>query len=332
MRSFFHVTLARIRAFFHPGELDRDFNQELESHLAMAVEDKIRSGMMPDEARRTALAELGGVTRLREAGRAARGLPWLDAFLLDARLGVRLLRKTWALTLIGGLAITLASGIGISFTEFSKNVINPVLPLEEADRLVSLRNWDLTTARPEPRILHDFITWDEELTTLTDLSALASIGRQGFTTAEGGSATLSVATVTASTFPLLRTPSLLGRTLVDTDEQIGATNVVVIGYEAWQSLFGGDPDVIGQTVQVAAVPTTLVGVMPEGFMFPVNQAAWVPLRINPLEYTRLRGPGLQVFGRLAPGIDLAEAEAELSAIGLRTTRDFPETHEQLQAC
>ena len=331
MRTFFHVAVARIRAFFRPADLDHDFNQELESHLAMAEENKIRNGMNPDEARRTARVELGGLAPLREKGRRARGLPWLDAFLLDARLGLRLLRKTWALTLIGGLAITLASGIGISFAEFSKNVINPVLPLEEADRLVSVRNWDLTTARPEPRILHDFITWRDELTTLTDLSALAGIGRQAFTTAEGGSATLSVATVTASTFPLLRTPSLLGRTLVDADEQIGAPDVVVIGYEAWQSLFGGAPDVIGQTVQVASVPTTLVGVMPEGVMFPINQAAWVPLRINPLEYARLRGPGLQVFGRLAPRIDLAEAEAELSAIGLRTRRDFPETHEQLQA-
>ena len=232
--------------------------------------------------------------------------------------------------MIGGLAITLASGIGISFTEFSKNVINPVLPLEEADRLVSLRNWDLTTARADRRVLHDFITWRDELTTLTDLSAFAGAGQQGLTTSAGQSATLSAVSVTASTFPLLRTPTLLGRTLVDTDEQIGAPDVVVIGYDAWQRLFGGAPDVIGQTVQVAGVRTTLVGVMPEGFMFPINQAAWLPLRVNPLDYARLNGPALQVVGRLAPGIALAEAEAELSAIGLRTTNDFPATHEQLQ--
>ncbi len=74
MSTFFHVMVLRIRAFFRPGDLDRDFDQELETHLAMAEDDNLRRGMTPEQARRAPRVELGGLTELREAGREARGL------------------------------------------------------------------------------------------------------------------------------------------------------------------------------------------------------------------------------------------------------------------
>ena len=95
MREFFYVTLARVRDWLRPGASEADFDQEMEAHLAMAEEDKIRSGLSREQARREARIELGGVAQVREAARGARGLPWLDSFWLDGKLGLRMLRKSW---------------------------------------------------------------------------------------------------------------------------------------------------------------------------------------------------------------------------------------------
>src|SRR5882672_4254308 len=130
MRALFHTIVARLRGFLHSRSLDSDFDQELERHLAMAVEDKIRRGMTPEEARRAARVELGGLTQLREAGRAVRGLPWLETFGLDVRLGLRMLRKSWGLTLIGGLAMAVAIGIGATAITVLNTFKGNTLPLD----------------------------------------------------------------------------------------------------------------------------------------------------------------------------------------------------------
>src|SRR5512134_2829306 len=98
---------ARIRGFLRRGDIEADFDQEMAAHLELAEEDGLRRGLTAEEARRAARAQLGGTTQLRESWRAASGLPWLDGFALDARLGLRMLRRSWGLTLAGGLAMTI---------------------------------------------------------------------------------------------------------------------------------------------------------------------------------------------------------------------------------
>ena len=114
MRALFYTVVARIRDFLRPAASEADFEQELEAHLAMAEEDKVRRGMSPEQARREARLDLGGAAQLREAARAARGLPWLETFWLDAKLGLRMLRRSWGLTLVGGLAMAVTIGLGAS--------------------------------------------------------------------------------------------------------------------------------------------------------------------------------------------------------------------------
>jgi predicted permease len=104
---------------------------------------------------------------------------------------------------------------------------------------------------------------------------------------------------------------------------------VVIGYDLWQSRLAADPDVIGKTVRLGRVPTTVVGVMPEGFAFPVAHGLWTPLQ-SALAYGPREGPGIQVFGRLAPGATLVRAQAELTVLGDGIAVEFPETHEHLR--
>ena len=98
---------------------------------------------------------------------------------------------------------------------------------------------------------------------------------------------------------MLRVPPLLGRYLIDADESIDAPRVVVIGEGIWASRFGRDPDIIGKQIGIGRTPHTVVGVMPEGFLFPMRDYLWLPLRANPVDYKVGAGPDIFVFGRLA---------------------------------
>src|SRR5918994_1295604 len=145
MRALLYTWVARLRAFVRPAAGDADFDQEIEEHLGMAEAEKVRRGMSPEEARREARLELGGVTQLREAARAARGLPWLDSFWLDGKLGVRMLRRSWGLTLVGGLAMAITIGLGASIFTIWDTFTGRRLPLDEDDRVVAIQPFDRTS-------------------------------------------------------------------------------------------------------------------------------------------------------------------------------------------
>ena len=127
---------------------------------------------------------------------------------------------------------------------------------------------------------------------------------------------------------MTRVPPLLGRTLVEADENLGSPAVVVLGHRLWQTRFGGDQAVVGRTVRLGDTRATVAGVMPEGFAFPVDDNLWTPLRSGEL----VREPGhdaLKVFGRLAPGATLREAQAEAALVAARATASFPDRYAQL---
>ena len=130
--------------------------------------------------------------------------------------------------------------------------------------------------------------------------------------------TVRIAAMSASGFRVARVPALLGRFLTPDDEREAAPPVVVIGYDVWRSRFEQDRSVIGQQIRFGNTQYTIVGVMPEGFAFPVNHQYWIPLRANPSTIPRGAGPELFVFGRLAPGATMASAQ--VGAVGHRTAR------------
>jgi len=128
---------------------------------------------------------------------------------------------------------------------------------------------------------------------------------------------------------LARVRPLMGRYLEEEDEREGAPAVVVIGENVWRNRFAGDPAILGRTIQLGATPHSIIGVMPKGFAFPINDHFWIPLRTGLAPEPRT-GPDLMVFGRLAPGATLASAQAELAAIGQRTALAFPRIYAQLR--
>ena len=111
----------------------------------------------------------------------------------------------------------------------------------------------------------------------------------------------------------------------------GAPAVVVIGYDMWESRFAREPDVVGRTLQLGAMPYTIVGVMPKGFAFPVNNRLWTPLRLNPSNFERGRAPPIKVFGRLAPNATLDDAETQLRTLSQRLATEYPATHQFIRA-
>jgi predicted permease len=141
---------------------------------------------------------------------------------------------------------------------------------------------------------------------------------------------VNVAEINASAFRVAGVPPLLGRPLLDADEQPGAPDVVVLGYHVWQQRLGGRADVVGRDLQLGTVKATVVGVMPEGFAFPVNHSLWTPLRLRPSGYAPLEGAAVRVFGRLAPGATQAQANVEVVSLVERTRVSSPRTHEHLR--
>ena len=259
--------------------------------------------------------QLGGITQLRESWRAAWGLPWLDGFALDAKLGLRMLRRSWGLTLAGGLAMTIVITIAaVVFVFLDEFMGRTAPPLDEGERVVALQSWDAEAHRRRDMSRRDLERWGATLQSVEDLGGFQTIERRLIVESRPAE-WVRVAEITASGFRLARVPPLLGRWIAEADEHVAAAPVVVIGYDVWRSRFASDRAVIGQTVRLGEILHTVVGVMPEGFAFPVNHRYWIPLRSDPSGSLKPAPEGV-VFARLAPGVSLDGAQAELTTIGL----------------
>ena len=247
---------------------------------------------------------------------------------LDLKLGLRMLVKYPMLSVVGGVAITIATAIGVGASEFVRDMLAPTLPLEEGHRIVRLYHNDMEEGTSAPATLYDVQRWREALSSVEDVGAYSTL-EQGLLTDRGEAGTVSLARISASAFRLTRVPPLMGRHLLDADEHPDAAAVVVLGYTAWQDLLGGDPDPVGRVVLLGGVPTTVVGVMPRGYGFPLMQNAWVPLHVAQADLRPDEAPRANVFARLAPGATLASAQSELDILGRRASAELPDVYGKL---
>jgi putative ABC transport system permease protein len=296
---------------------DHDLQRELAGHLALAEDELRRQGHAPHDAARLARAAAGGRIQALEALRDQRGLPWLASSWLDVRLGFRLLVRNWGLTLVGGLAMSVAIGIAaVVFAAFDV-ILWSRLPLEEGDRIVAIQIWDREAGQRRDTAWQDIERWRGSLQSVDDVGAFQTI-RRNVITADGSVELAAVAEISAAGFRVARVPPLIGRPIADADAAPGASPVIVIGHDVWQRRFAGARDVIGRELRLGDTVHTIVGVMPDGFQFPFNFRYWVPLRRGAGEMLRNTGPEGAVFGRLAPDATLARAHAEVSALGILT--------------
>ena len=317
----------RLRLLFDRQSAESRMREEIRFHVEMETERIMRAtGVDRAEARRLAYIAFGGVERYKEELRDGRGLAWLGSLSLDFKLGLRMLAKYPGLSIVGvvGLAVAVTIGtvsFGIIFTIF-----DPAVPLDEGARVVSIREMD--GRRPgagELLHLHDLSEWREGVTAVEAFGAYRN-ARRNLITPEAPPEPVRIAEMTASGFRIARVPPLLGRYFNEDDEREGAPPVVVIGYSLWQGRFASDPTVIGRTLRLGNTPHSIIGVMPRGFAFPVNNRVWTPLRLDPSDYARGEAPPINVFGRLAAGASLEDARTQLATVGKRLAAAYPELY------
>ena len=195
-------------------------------------------------------------------------------------------------------------------------------PLDEGDRIVALDYLDRRSEDCSCTTLFDLDTWREGQRSVRQLSAF--LDSQRYLHVPGGAAGgVQVAEMTALGFEVARVQPLLGRRLLASDEAEGAPAVLVIGHDEWRRNFGADRGVVGREVRLGGTPYTVVGVMPEGFRFPYNHGYWTALRSGRAPHAPGEGPVVTIFGRLAPGVPGAAAEAELRTVSARLARELP---------
>jgi putative ABC transport system permease protein len=265
--------------------------------------------------------------------RAAPGLRFLDRVhfsWLDVKLGLRMLRKYPGLSLVSVIGMSVAIAIAAGYYGAFGAMLTPTLPLDDGERIVSIRNADLrNVGNGMSQSAHDFVAWRTELRSIRDLAAFRSETRNLIVEGKSTHA-VDVAEMTAAGFRVARVAPVLGRPILEEDEREGAPAVVLIAHEEWQNRFDGDPAILGRTVRLGSVPHTVVGVMPAGYRFPRHHRYWVPLRLNVNAYARGSGPSINMFGRLADGVSMEQAQAELNTLGQRSAVAYPETHRHLR--
>jgi predicted permease len=313
-----------LRGLLRRHRLDAELEEEIELHLNLLAEEHRRRGMSLRDARAAARRDFGGVEQVKEAYRDQRGSTWIDTFRQDLRFAARLLRKDRGFTIVAVAALAL--GIGVSNTCFTFAVATRLrgLPVEDSGRIMAIRTRE-GAGRDQGLSQRDF----QELRRASSFDGIAAFSRMTATVIDAGMAPEQFPGLYLSSdaFRLLRVRPVLGRDFLPDDDSVGAPSTVMLGNEIWRSRYGGDPAMVGRTVGVNGVLTTVIGVMPEGFKFDYFAELWQPLALKPA-LTERSGHArvLQAFGRLADSTSLARARAELDAVAARLARDHPDTN------
>jgi predicted permease len=237
------------------------------------------------------------------------------------RFAVRAVLRTPGQSILAVVALGL--GIGVTSTAFSVvyGTVIKGLPFDRSERLMVLDRRALAGAGERadglPNRVHQLADWSRRQRSFEALAAFATTG-VNLSSAGSVPERLAGAYLSPNTFDLLRVRPQLGRGFESSDARAGAPQVVVVGHSVWQGRFGGASDIVGRTVQLNGALTTIVGVMPREFGFPLNQSIWLPLDIDPLQAPRGQGRVLTVFGRLTDEASIESARTEFEVL----TRDL----------
>ncbi|CAA9300928.1 MAG: Acidobacterial duplicated orphan permease (function unknown), partial [uncultured Gemmatimonadaceae bacterium] len=317
-----------------------DVDDEMELHIQLLAEKYARQGLPPEEARAMATREFGDreraraecvqidESRLRGARRAAR----LHDVWQDVRHGARRLLKSPLFAAVTVLTLAVGTGPNIAIFSIVNGVLLRPLPYADPDRVVRL---DETFPLPDGASgtgsvsYANFVDWRAGS---RSFSAMAIAGYPGSANLEqaGEPERLSVAPVGAGLFPLLGVRPLAGRLFAPGEDSAGGPPVVVLGEAFWRRRFAGDPAIVGRTIVLDGVATTVIGVLPAAVTFPSRSTpfdVWAPLRVSPQSGGR-GSHSYAVLGRLADGVTLGQAQAEMTQIAARIAREHPAEQEK----
>jgi putative ABC transport system permease protein len=320
--------LFRLHGLFHKERSDQALADEMESHLQLHIDDNLRSGMTPEQARRSALMKLGGVAQTEENYRDRRSIPALETLLQDLRFAVRMLLKNPGFTFVA--VLILGMGIGANTAMFSvvRAVLLKPLAYSEPDRIVTLASLWKAHLNKGQVSAPDFHDWHEQSTAFDamayysdeDTSVIA--GSSGARTAEYAHATV----ITPEFFRVFGVILAAGREFSIEEAKQGSGGAAIIS-SAYAALRFGEPaSALDKTVQIAGRSLEIVGVMSPGFRFPDDTDIWIPANTIFSETESRSAHNYRVVGRLTTGVSVEQARAQMTAIGARLEQRYPHSN------
>ena len=296
-----------------------EMDEELRFHLEQSVAAKVAAGFTPEEARRQALIEFGGVERAREQCEQQRPGLWINTFAQDLRYGIRVLRKSPGFTATA--VITLALGIGANTAIF--NVVNAVLlkPLSypNAHRIVEF-GFRSSVIVNFLSSVPEFHAYQRQTRIFSEVAAYDFVG-PGFDLTGEHPEQINGIHVTQGYFRVFGAPVIFGRTFTPQEDAPNGGHVVVLSYGLWQRKFGGDGAVIGKSLLMGNEPYTIIGVIGKRFVSDPEAEIWLPFRFPPVSSDM--NHFFHVAGLLKPGVTLEQANAQLQLAAAQYHRDYP---------
>ena len=337
IEQWFYSLPVRLRSFFHSNQVDEDMKEELRQHLERQIRENVTTGMSPEEARRTAMLDMGGLTQIEQQCRDVGGGSVLWDFVQDLRYGLRQLRRSPGFSALAILCLTLGIGANSAVFSWVEGILFRPYPLvAHQERLFAVAG-----TVPGKRI--DELSWPDFL----DLRRDCTLCEDAFVTSITGS-TLNIgdhaevttgSVVSANYFDALAVHPSLGRGF-EPGEDVGNDShpVVVISYQMWRDRFRSDPQIVGKTQRLNNVQHTIIGVAPDGFYGTfVGRAIqfWVPASMADSfrgEGSKLEDRGarwIESYVRLKPGVSRAQAQEQISGIAARLQTSYPATNRGL---
>ena len=328
--------LLRLRSLFRRKSVETELDEELLFHFEQQVAKFIQSGLQPQEAKRRARLEFGGMDQVKEEHREARGVNFVETLLQDLRYAVRQLLKSPGFT--AAAVLTLALGIAVNATMFS--LVSAFLlgrpPGHEPDRVAVV-----TSVNPAGGFLPDaypvsapnYAAWREANHVFADMAAAdeyrtVSLTSRGQSPGERHPETLRSAAVSPNYFVVLGVSPQFGRTFSDGEDQPGRDHVAILSYELWERHYGSDASLIGRTIRLNRENYTVIGVMPASFhLLGFTPLLWTPLVLTAADQTTAarKDRSLHLFARLKTGVTLEEARAEMLTLASGAGEMFPES-------
>jgi predicted permease len=311
-----------LRTLVRRRRIEQELDEEIRYHLEREIDEGVKAGLTPEEARYAALRAMGAIEKSKEECRDVRSARFLHDFAGDLRYAARALRRSPGFAVLA-IAI-MALGIGANTAVFT--VVNAVLlkplPYPGADRIVTLSTHH-ATGDINPLInLLNFQDWRDQSSSFEAMATYRG-GEAPVTpgdTAEYG----QHANVEGQFFRVLGVEPVLGRTFTPEETAPGSDRpAALISYAFWQRRFGGDPGILQQTIRLGSAPRPIVGVLPPGFHFPRRTDVWSNQTTR--ESRRTRNVFFAV-GRLKPGVSIEQAQTELTAIGARLEQQYPDSN------
>jgi putative ABC transport system permease protein len=321
--------LFRLRSLFRRDRVESEMEDELRFHSEHQFEKYLRAGIMPDEARRRVRIEFGGLQQVKEDCRDARGVSHVETLAQDLRYGWRTLLKSPGFALAA--LFTLALGIGANTAIFSVvyGVLLRPLPFHDPSRLVLLNE----TTPLVGNVSVSYMNFQDWLSQSRTFSQMAVVGEVEFNMAGiSQPENISGLAVSPNFLELTGVRPILGRGFTRDEERAGTEPVVLLSHELWQSHFGANRGIVGQTIRLDSRTFTIVGVLPPDFRWGARCDVMEPIGVwatnNDNAADRGQRGDMLALGRLAPGATIEQARVEMKGIAARLARAYPQANDQ----